>query len=221
MKAELQDEMRKSLTAPLTSFEAVLAAKKEMAAMRLESMSVDSNSSAGVAEACLSEPAKHVEEQSEQAESALMKQLADDTLEDCRSRLISIDRQIAALKDLQDSRSVSAVASLKREAKAVRNAITLKKPPSERVATLEEALVKKREALKAAEEQRVALVQNIRDLKIDINNAEVELERAKRAVTEELGVDMGIKGEHYVLLHAAASQVEGEEAMLFQKLLCK
>eukprot|EP00973_Karenia_brevis_P012767 1735079-Karenia_brevis.AAC.1 len=79
---------------------------------------------------------------------------------------------MAALKDLQDSRSINAVASLKKEAKAVRNAITLKKPPSERVATLEEALIKKREALKTAEEQRVALVQSIRELKIDINNAE-------------------------------------------------
>eukprot|EP00973_Karenia_brevis_P094116 12420843-Karenia_brevis.AAC.1 len=56
-------------------------------------------------------------------------------------------RDISLLKGLQDSRPISAAISLEEEAKAVRNAITVKKSPDERVAILEDAIKKRRKLL--------------------------------------------------------------------------
>eukprot|EP00973_Karenia_brevis_P074260 10317492-Karenia_brevis.AAC.1 len=128
VKAELQEEFNKTLPGPLSSFAAVLAAQKELAAMKTETMSVESLSSVDAAEISTPVP----KSKKSDSDDSLARQLEGEDLDERRARLTSIDRQIAALKGVQDSRSISITGALKAEAKIVRNAITLKKPADER-----------------------------------------------------------------------------------------
>eukprot|EP00973_Karenia_brevis_P037001 5100568-Karenia_brevis.AAC.1 len=67
-------------------------------------------------------------------------ELQDKTVEQLRQEQVSVQRQLAALKDLEDARSVKAKSSLQKVAKDIRHQITLRKPVDERVGILEGAL---------------------------------------------------------------------------------
>eukprot|EP00973_Karenia_brevis_P063609 8841756-Karenia_brevis.AAC.1 len=75
--------------------------------------------------------------QQEIIDEALKRQLAQEGLQELKDRLTSLDRQIAAIKDLKDTRSLSVLASLNKEAKMVRHAITRLKPADQQITVLE------------------------------------------------------------------------------------
>eukprot|EP00973_Karenia_brevis_P080475 11165760-Karenia_brevis.AAC.1 len=147
--------------------------------------------------------------------------LQEESLEELKSRQVSLDRQIAALRDLEDGRSVSTLKDLKDEATMVRHAITLKKPPKLRAQVLEDAIAKKKESLKDAQKLKEQAQATINTLRVEIVQAETELEKAQlEAVTADQNVEL-LRAQHLGMLTTAATQLGNEEAAVFNVLLKK
>eukprot|EP00973_Karenia_brevis_P060136 8368570-Karenia_brevis.AAC.1 len=62
----------------------------------------------------------------------LAKELEALSIDDLKSRQVGVDRQLAALKDLLDARSVASTKALVEEATLIRHSLTLRKPPQQR-----------------------------------------------------------------------------------------
>eukprot|EP00973_Karenia_brevis_P065818 9147203-Karenia_brevis.AAC.1 len=112
----------------------------------------------------------------------LVKKLDALSIDDLKSRQVGVDRQLAALKDLLDSRSVASTKALVEEATLIRHSLTLRKPPQQRVHVLIEAISKKKQALTDAQKTREQIQASIDKLKIEILEAETALVKAEKDV---------------------------------------
>eukprot|EP00973_Karenia_brevis_P077753 10803997-Karenia_brevis.AAC.1 len=67
-------------------------------------------------------------------------EMKDKSIDQLKEEQLSVQRQLLALKGLEDKRSVKAKAHLQSAAKEIRHQITLQKPVDERVTILEGAI---------------------------------------------------------------------------------